>query len=608
MTGMRLVAACALAVLVAGCNDATGQRGDPSDLPRDDRSAASVERIRGSALHTVHAGATPAVACAECHEEVSGQFLRAKSWPCKKCHADAPLALHAPASRGNAGECWTCHDFTGASDRAVACSTCHAKAQGDLAAITAHDPKKPDEDCGACHRAHQEPSLVSSKCDSCHQEPVSGHDKKDIQITGCASCHGYHEKAEVASGRCTNCHRQSRAQVSFKATFKDGHDKCVTCHRPHRFFKKEVVGCRDLCHDGVAALSENKVSAHRGCIGCHDNHDVRGSAQTACENCHGKKISPRHPKDRASGSKCVGCHKPHAGAGAPLAVECSSCHQKAQSDRGFHQGAAQRGPECQDCHKPHAFALAKTGVALCLGCHRDKPFKNAKTIRTSAKHADCLGCHGDSVRHQPAGPRAGCATCHKDKGAAVRKGHTKCVGCHDPHTTKQQAACGTCHKNEAGIARKDHKNCVNCHEPHTGQQKKSCATCHQGQARTAPQAHQQCTQCHDQHSTLVKKQCRDCHQDRVTGVHASVKGGCVNCHRPHGPNGHASPPTCTSCHKNLGLLHEIAEHQQCTTCHRSHGDQPNQKRATCLACHKDKVNHEPTATMCLGCHPFGGAE
>src|SRR3970282_2611812 len=121
----------------------------------------------------------------------------------------------------------------------------------------------------------------------------------------------------------------------------------------------------------------------------------------------------------------------------------------------------------------------------------------------------------------------------------------------------------------------DHKNWCNGHEPHPGQQKKSCATCHQGQARTAPQAHQQCTQCHDQHSTLVKKQCRDCHQDRVTGVHASVKGGCVNCHRPHGPNGPASPPACTSCHKNLGLLHEIPEHQQCTTCHRSHGDQPN---------------------------------
>ncbi len=611
--GERLRLACAIALLFAGCNDATGQGGEPKGLPGGDRGPGSVERLGQSAMHTVHAAATPTITCAQCHEEVGGQFLRAKSWPCKKCHADAPLTVHATtAGSSKASECWTCHDFSAEAKgkSAIACATCHAKPQGGLPAITAHDPAKPDEDCGSCHRAHEEPSLVDARCESCHQEPVSGHAKKDIPITGCASCHGYHEKAVVASGRCTNCHRQSRAQVSHNATFKDGHDKCVTCHRPHRFFKPQVIGCQDLCHENVVALSQDKVAKHRGCIGCHDNHDVRESPQKACETCHGRKINPRHPKDKASGTRCVGCHKPHQGAGTPVAVACSSCHDAVQSDRGFHQGPSQRGPQCRDCHKPHEFALARAGVALCSSCHGDRPFKNAKTIRTSVKHANCLGCHGDTVRHQPAGPRAACATCHKDKGAAVRKGHTKCVGCHDAHTGKQEVTCGSCHKDQAHSARKDHKNCTNCHDPHTGQPKKQCGSCHQPQASSAPEKHQQCMTCHDQHSTLVKKQCRDCHADRATGVHAPVPGGCVSCHRPHGPGGHARPPACASCHKpeNLGLMHEIQQHRTCSNCHRSHGDQPNQKRATCLACHKDKVNHEPDATMCVGCHVFGGEQ
>jgi hypothetical protein len=601
----------AMVALAAGCSEEAETRPRvTSDSAADDRGASSVDRVKSMAQHAIHANAAEPVGCEDCHEKLAGQYLQAKSWRCEKCHAEARLVLHATAPEdSDARECWSCHDFTSTDKTPTACASCHARAQGSLAAIAAHDPNQPNEDCGSCHRAHQEPSLVEgASCESCHdQTKVSGHAKPDIQITGCASCHGYHEKAETASGRCTNCHRQSRALVSVHATFEGGHEQCVTCHEEHAFEKSEVLGCRDKCHDKVVALSERKVEEHRGCIGCHDKHDVLDSPQQACQQCH-DRIRPKHPEDRGGGGRCAGCHRPHRGAGAPLAVACSSCHDNAQSERDLHQGAARRGPRCRDCHEPHGFKLTRT-VGLCAGCHGKRPFKSAASIRTHAKHSDCFACHGDEVAHQPAGKRAACASCHKERAATTRKEHRDCVGCHNPHTTEQEHACSTCHEQQAAVARKAHKNCVGCHEPHSTRQKKQCRSCHGAEARTAPREHRDCMQCHDQHSTLVVKKCAECHQDRATGIHAPVAGGCTSCHRPHGPKGRARPPACTSCHdRALPGLHEVAQHNRCTTCHRSHGAQPFGKTATCLGCHTEMRDHEPDATTCIGCHLFGGAK
>lgn len=562
------MAASAVALVLVGCGDEA--RSDPRP---DDRGPRSAERIRDTALHARHAGAAEPVACEACHEVLAGQYQRSKSWQCANCHESTRLALHAaaPADSG-ARECWACHDFSATDEQPAPCATCHAQAQGTLPAIAPHDPKAPNEDCGACHRAHREPSLASTRCESCHDdEVVTGHDEPDIQITGCASCHGYHEDPAVAAGRCTNCHRQSRARVSQNATFEGGHEQCVTCHPPHRFLASEVTGCRDECHDGVVALSENKVRKHRGCLGCHDEHDVRKSLPKSCDRCHA--IRPEHPVDRSSRSRCIGCHEPHAQSSTRTAVACSKCHRDARSDRGFHQGAGRHGPVCKDCHAPHAFDLKQAGVALCRSCHGAQPFQDAPSIQTHAKHSDCVKCHGDTVAHTP---------------------------------TAERAACATCHAAEASAARNEHENCVGCHDPHTASQNQPCAGCHAAQASSAPADHQECMKCHDQHSTLVKTQCSECHEDRTTGIHAPVDGGCASCHRPHGPNGNASPPACTSCHtQKLPGLHRNTGHAECTKCHQSHGEQAYRRPATCLACHDDKQNHEPTATMCIGCHGFG---
>ncbi len=559
-----------LAVLAAACG---GRGPQAAPAPGRDRGVGSRERILKTALHAIHARGEHPLACQDCHELLAGEYQPAKSFRCVECHTAQPLSLHASASaESGARECWSCHDFSAADKAPIPCLTCHGRALGGLAAIAPHDPKRLDEDCGACHRAHAKPSLQSTRCESCHdREKVSGHDKPDIPITGCASCHGYHEKAAVASERCTGCHRQSRARVPRSSTFK-GHDKCTGCHRPHRFFKSEVVACTQ-CHDHVHVLAQEKVAEHRDCLSCHDQHAVRQSAPQACERCHRRDVAPEHPRDRQTGTRCLGCHQPHAGAGAPLAKPCSQCHRFAASDTGLHQGPAHRGPACRDCHKPHAFDLADSGVPLCLGCHGAHRFKNAPQVRPRPEHADCFRCHGQAVAHQPDRPPVACGSCHQDKASLVRAGHAQCVG---------------------------------CHEPHSGALRTQCSSCHAEQARTAPEPHQRCLGCHEPHGGRVKKQCAECHQDRATGIHKNVPGGCMSCHRPHGPKGPAVPPQCTTCHDPARLpgLHQVPQHHQCTSCHRSHGEQPYRRPAACLTCHRAQKDHEPTAAMCIGCHVF----
>lgn len=541
------------------------------------RGVDSRERILETAQHAIHARATDPLDCEDCHELVADEYLRVKSWRCIECHGENRLVLHGAASvDSGARECWSCHDFTSADKAPTPCLTCHGDARGTVQAISLHDPRSSTEDCSSCHRPHQEPSLqVSTDCASCHEKVrVSGHDKPDIQITGCASCHGYHEQAQTASPRCTNCHRQSRAEVPASATFQ-GHDKCVACHRPHRFFKAEVIGCDDQCHAATVVLAQDKVKKHRGCRGCHQPHAVRSSTQEACEDCHRNRIDPKHPKDRQTRSRCGGCHKPHNERGAPLAVRCSQCHEVAGTDTGLHRSAKRDGPACQDCHKPHDFGLKDRGVSLCTGCHGAKPFRNAKTVRPHEKHADCFSCHGTDVAHR---------------------------------ADREPAACGSCHAAQEALVSGDHEQCVACHEPHSATLRKQCRGCHEDQARTAPKDHERCAACHEPHSASVVKQCVDCHADRVSGIHAKVDGRCDACHRPHGPSGPDKPPACKTCHERAALpgLHRAEKHDGCRDCHRSHGEQPYRTRAACLTCHTKQLSHEPDAKVCTGCHPFGG--
>ena len=196
---VRLGALTVLSVVFASCADHADGSGT-AERSGADRGSSSAVQLH-SALHRRHAAATPAIPCTGCHEELDGRYIRAKSWRCKQCHADAPLAVHAAAPvDSEARECWSCHDFTErAANAPRRARPAMPRRRARCRRSDRTNPKQPDEDCGACHRAHEQPTLVSTKCETCHHEPVSGHDKPPIPIHGCASCHGFHEPAEVAS-------------------------------------------------------------------------------------------------------------------------------------------------------------------------------------------------------------------------------------------------------------------------------------------------------------------------------------------------------------------------------------------------------------------------
>ena len=120
--------------------------------------------------------------------------------------------------------------------------------------------------------------------------------------------------------------------------------------------------------------------------------------------------------------------------------------------------------------------------------------------------------------------------------------------------------------------------------------------------------HSQCAGCHEPHSGQRRpdKPCASCHADRASAGHGK-RVDCTSCHRAHGPKGPAKPPACDTCHpadKRPGL-HRVAQHATCNGCHAAHEQHPADDRATCVRCHQAQINHEPTATRCGTCHPFG---
>ncbi len=537
------------------------------------------------------------IECDTCHVIEVDEFHRPKREVCVGCHTDRKVvAVHAEAEDGPAQDCLSCHDFLALADQPPTrwnCLRCHAKPQGKAPAIEIHA----NEQCALCHHPHDQPSLQPADCVQCHAAEAVRHGSRDQSPGACLDCHHPHRPAAIAATRCLACHltnqppvpstarphealpRPERSAPVVNAVLFDGHDKCTKCHRLHNFTKQGARPCQS-CHDRVRALAANAVPKHQVCTSCHNQHDVLGTPRQACQKCHADR-HPDHPVDPKKGT-CLGCHPPHPES-TEFAAACSSCHKDAGNDRGFHLGNA----KCTECHTPHEFRAA----AL----------------------ANCKSCHSSQV-----------------KLVSLNQGHQKCTNCHTPHQPKTPPPqCGSCHEEEAGKVRAEHQVCTKCHEPHSGQRHATgCAACHSQEVRSAPSGHANCGNCHAAHSgawpppprgpatasapvaVQIARGCTDgCHADKAKTPHGRVKGGCLSCHRPHGPGAVLPSGPCNSCHRQDQLpgLHLVPPHKKCRSCHGTHGQHQATKEA-CLSCHTDKKDHEPKATRCTTCHEFRWAQ
>ncbi len=457
----------------------------------------------------------------------------------------------------------------------------------------------------------------------------------------CQSCHAYERDGFKDPGPepCKKCHDKEAARPH--AGDADQKTECTTCHA---FKPRITVPACASCHDKKRGELPAVVS-HRTteCKECHTTHASLpgtdgGPAVKSCDPCH-KERAPSHAK-HAGSTGCSDCHKPHA-AGKDALAGCASsgCHQKANRGPIGHDG-------CTSCHKPHQ--LVANGKATCEGCHGKKPTLSSGAV---ASHAVCTSCHaphaptraaawdsctpchaGVKVEHaghtacstchavhqsEPAPVATTCTSCHAKNATSDHAGHagkTPCTTCHKPHGFKLAAGalCGTCHAKELRLTQtnRNHAACTACHGEvaHRPTRGAECASCHTKELASAPSGHRACASCHEDHSGATKAAatCTSCHAAEAKSHHAKVTGGCQSCHRPHGPNGTATAPSCATCHprQKLPALHATQGHADCTQCHSSHGPS-RADRATCTkGCHTSQASHQTAAPTCNGCHVF----
>jgi predicted CXXCH cytochrome family protein len=587
-------------------------------------------KVAGAASHfgTAEMASKGTAACLECHDpHVSGRpamLVADQNTLCRKCHESLPEMgktagfLHVPFARA---ECTTCHDPHGSSAPHKLVKSSNDLCSGCHTAITAAVPKG--------MTAH--PAMESMVCTDCH----SGHAGKDESLLTRAI-------GEV----CSDCHD--------KEVHRQGHmpyqtGECGVCHKNHS----------------------------------HEKGLLAGPVNETCGQCHGAQIramseASQHPPVKEDG--CLLCHKPHGSENEGLLVEgekslCTGCHDIAETvvragDKATAKGeAALHAPvangECSSCHAPHGSPdkplLARTGDALCFGCHaQEKLDFSAGKVHAPVADGRCDVCHtahGSENGDLAALPQpAMCVKCHDFKETALQEAHKKidvstarCTSCHAPHSSPSESLlnavvhppfadgdCETCHElktTAAGLTELGAVSetlCFDCHDD------KQSGKGHQHVEGVA------CTECHQPHSSPFKnllnrpdKLCTGCHDDilRVAGkgdattfIHKPIDTGCQECHKLHDSPAEpflkvAQKDLCSGCHESVKVrTGDKTQHQpfakgECSKCHETHvASEKNMlktaKTDLCQSCHDLKApamaakhdNMPLTGRACTSCH------
>lgn len=559
-------------LLFASVAVSCGPAAEPLEAPRPEmpadagpRPTKAQKRALANPLHDAHLNADEPVACRACHR------IRGRQRPtagarhrCLTCHEDHRSRVHAKVANDEARECLTCHEFLAAKVDPWACGDCHvatvqpagrSSGNGRHARATAIAALRKRaktvgvhvKDCDRCHAPHGEAALKPESCLPCHEGQAARHASAKTtspssltEPTQCLECHGGHEAATGAGRACLRCHADERRPNTI---FK-GHDRCVTCHRPHTTSGKKTC---ESCHGQQRTIGAEAHRAHSRCSNCHRPHDVEQGMQHRCRSCHAEQASAAtesHPPEPETGA-CEGCHPQHPVDGQLVTVEaCASCHEIASSDNALHAGTA-----CKSCHLPHDFDLEGTGAKLCLACHvgstpkhpTSQPLKRVAPIRA---HQNCLECH-TTGHHEPERDKTPCGQCHDSQRAQASAGHSSCADCHQPHDGTVHKSCADCHETKvaAGRHRPSAAECRRCHGSHDAPPRRAptCESCHEPplpRLHEIPE-HSRCADCHQFHEAGrggTRASClKGCHQDLVD--HEPQARRCIGCHPFEAPKG-----------------------------------------------------------------------
>jgi len=448
--------------------------------------------VRLSPGHAQHIINEP-VECNECHDPTLKTFDSPDTGVCTQCHEEQASLAHVDLD-GMPMDCYTCHVFGSEPDvfGRWHCTRCHGPFQTTegIQGLSMHTTVP----CESCHNPHKPAEETVRQCDECHKTMNVQHGRSRLSGS-CADCHGGHKLASDAAS-CMECHATEEPTVPASATFGDGHDSCANCHQAHAFSASSALECIS-CHEGTRVLAQNRAREHRDCSSCHEPHAVRAAGDRTCKGCHDDVPTTHHAQNEGD---CLGCHDPHPKRRAPVASQCSQCHEEARSETAFHAGKI----PCTACHQPHRFDLTRlSDRALCGRCHT----LQIRLTRRNLGHASCEACH-EGTTHEPAGVVA-CGSCHDEQLSKSPKGHRECMTCHEPHggMVSAQTSCSGCHKvNQLpGLHRipdqprgEGHTECTACHDIHQAKvraDRATCMNCHQDVADHEPDA-KRCTGCH----------------------------------------------------------------------------------------------------------------
>jgi hypothetical protein len=310
-----------------------------------------------------------------------------------------------------------------------------------------HDVES-DDNCELCHYEDTYEALIQSesqllfshkyhfteqgmKCEQCHQGFAEVDYSTDLknpspQMDNCFTCHN---NISVASNACESCHistvgliPEDHKKVNFseKHGFSADEETCQMCH--------ESVFCED-CHVSTNAFDNpNRLNDFYTPYSPHNFID--DTKQQAITRVHDLNFRYTHGIEARSKSfECTTCHETE--------TFCAECHSSDGGDYAM-GGIVPLSHTASDFLNgtggEHAI-LAKRDIESCASCHD-----------TQGADATCIKCHQDFDGIKGTNPKThetgfmmdSDGSWHDDNGAV-------CYNCHTNTNTNGIGFCGYCH-------------------------------------------------------------------------------------------------------------------------------------------------------------------
>jgi predicted CXXCH cytochrome family protein len=572
------VAVFALGGLAAGVSWVLRMREETKPKVPEAYVASTWDVVRDTVGHQVHVGKEHK-RCTECHEAEDGGLDHPGPEKCAKCHEERAQIRHALGG--------------------------YAAAHGDMAGAAS--------DAAVMAKARDAATLVAPRDAAVADGALADAGDAGFvhgPLSTCLDCHGFGMNAAPAPTDCIRCHQNAQGDLHPVVTHASA--ACTECHQVHE--NKIAAAACTSCHTKISVKHGHAgADIASQCRVCHDAHSEAKLAVEGCLSCHGpkSKLPVPHTAVFSEGHTCASCHRAHEFEKKSV-VACRTCHES------VHPLAGHERQGCTSCHQPHAVRAQIEGGAICTTCHKDIKLEHAG--KKARELGACTGCHTPHPPKPQSAPQA-CTSCHQDIGGPTHTAHaatTTCTTCHAPHgfhLELNMGLCKSCHASQVAALQKrsEHKDCASCHQglPHTlGSPVQPCGACHKEIQGKVNKGHSECRNCHEPHQAGVQlASCEQCHA-RETKQHPRGHDQCRQCHEQHTGTPKPGVADCSACHKakKLSGLHREPKHTAdgCQQCHAPHGSSAPGERQLCLTCHKDRVDHQPEATRCDGCHTFIG--